>query len=124
MTSNVKKGYGKEKLCRDTLVKEGWTIVFKSVRWRFGTIDFAQLFDVVAVKREGIFPSWLFVSCKHLGNSNYYLPHQEEIKRFKENYTCGDGLMRFEVWLWDKPRYQGRGIKKAWKEGGWVKLPL
>lgn len=98
MASAVRKGYTKEKLCRDQLKKDGWEIVFKSVRWRFGTIDFAKLFDVVAITTES--PIWRFISVKHLGKSNYYLPHQKEIKEFKRLH--GLEWMDFELWLWDK----------------------
>ncbi len=118
--SNVKKGYKKEKRCRDELIKEGWIIIFKSVRWRFGTIDFAKLFDVVAITDES--PIWRFISVKHFGKSNYYLPHQEEIREFKRLH--GLEYMDFELWLWDKPRWMGRGKNKIWHPGGWRKITI
>ena len=115
--SSVRKGYTKEKLARDDLVKEGYLIAFKSVRWRFGTIDFAKLFDVVAVKDT----LWRFISVKHYGKSNNYLPHQAEIREFKEKHSICSA-MSFELWLWDKPRWTGRGSNKVWNKGGWKKI--
>lgn len=115
--SNVRKGYTKEKLCRDNLKEDGWFIVFKSVRFKYGCIDFAKLFDVVAVKDY-----WLFVSCKHLGKSNYYKPHQEEIRKFKEKY--GTKIMVFQLWLWEHPRWTGRNPNKIWHKGGWDKITI
>jgi Holliday junction resolvase len=116
--SNVQKGYKKEKLIRDELKKDGWKIVFKSVRWRFGTIDFAGLFDVVAYKGQ----ERLYISSKHLGDFNYYLPHQEEIKKFAEEH--GKQGERYELWLWDKPRWKGRGKNKIWNPGGFIKVKI
>ncbi len=107
MTTTVKKGYLKEKRCRDELKAAGWEIVFKSVRWKFGTIDFAKLFDVVAINNES--PIWRFISVKHFGKSNYYLPHQEEIKEFRRKH--GLRWMEFELWLWDKKINDWKKIK-------------
>ena len=107
MTTTVKKGYLKEKRCRDELKTAGWEIVFKSVRWKFGTIDFAKLFDVVAINNES--PIWRFISVKHFGKSNYYLPHQEEIKEFRRKH--GLRWMEFELWLWDKKINDWKKIK-------------
>ena len=123
--NTVKKGYNKEKRCRDELTKDGWFMAFKSVRWRFGTIDFARLFDVVALKKNPKFPKhpdWLFISVKHLGNGNYYLSHQKELKRFKTVY--GLEGMTFQLWLWVNPRWKGRGKNKIWNSGRWVKITI
>jgi len=120
--STVKKGYTKEYLARKELEKEGWNIVFKSVRWRFGTIDFAKLFDIVAIK----YYKWRFISVKHFGKGNYYKPHQNDIGHFKIDHAvygtnCG---MTFELWLWDKPRWTGRAPNKVWNKGGWKKIVI
>lgn len=118
MVKTVSKGYRKEKLARDQLKSEGWNVIFKSVRFRFGCIDVAQLFDIVAVKGH----IWLFVSVKHLNSGNYYLQHQAEIKRFKEDY--GLEGMEFMLWLWSKGHYSGRGKNKVWREAEWIKMRL
>jgi len=112
------KGWTKEKLCRDELKKEGYTIIFQSVRTRWATYDFADLFDVVAVTDKN--PIWKFISVKHLTKGNYYLPHQEEIREFKRKY--GLEHMDFELWLWDKPRWKGRKPNKIWHKGDWKKI--
>jgi len=44
------KGRRIERLCARELEKEGWTIAFKSIRTRFQPIDFAGLFDIVAIR--------------------------------------------------------------------------
>jgi Holliday junction resolvase-like predicted endonuclease len=113
--NTVRKGYSKEKLCRDQLTREGWNIVFKSVRWKFGTIDYAQLFDVVVVKAK----KKRHISVKHYGNSNQYLTHQNNIKHYANKH--GLPHETFELWLWDKPRWKGRGKNKVWSEGGWIR---
>ena len=123
--NKAKKGYTKEKLCRDELIEQGWTIAFKSIRYRFGCIDFAKLFDVVAIRDNENFkthPDWLFVSVKHFGKSNYYLSHQRDLKRFIKVY--GLAGMTFQLWLWDKPRWAGRGKNKIWNIGGWKKITI
>lgn len=116
MVSKVKKGYNKEKRIRDELKKDGWLIVFKSIRWRFGTIDYATLFDVVAYKGQ----ERKFISSKHLGAGNYYLDHQKDIKNFKDTY--GKDGESYELWLWDAPRWKGRGENKVWNNGQFVKV--
>lgn len=116
MTSTTKKGWRKEKQCRDDLINDGWIIVFKSIRWRFGTIDFAKLFDVVAYRGQ----ERKYISCKHLSNNTYHLSHQEEIKQHKAIYgKIGES---YELWLWDKPRWKGGGKNKTWNKGGWIKI--
>ena len=115
--NKAKKGYTKEKRCRDELKEDGWTIAFKSIRWKYGTFDFAGLFDVVAIK-----DFWLFISVKHLGKSNYYKPHQEEIRAFKEMY--GTKIMKFQLWIWDKPIWKGRNPNKIYHKGGWIKVDI
>lgn len=114
----TKKGYKKEKLCRDDLQKDNWLVVFKSVRYRFGTVDFAKLFDVVAVKHT----QWRFISVKHFGKNNFYLQHQDKIREFKEQY--GWGAAMFELWLWKSPRWEGRGLEKIWCDGQWLKVVI
>lgn len=118
MANTARKGQTKEKKIRDELKKDGWLIVFKSIRWRFGCIDFAGLFDVVSFKGQ----QRKYISSKHLGKSNYYLPHQAEIKKFAE--THGKPGESFELWLWDKPRWKGRKPNKTWHKGGWEKVVI
>ena len=113
-----KKGYRKEYLARQQLVQEGWEIVFKSIRNRFGCIDYAGLFDICVYKGQ----DRKFISCKHFGNSNYYLPHQEEIKKFKETY--GKEGESYELWIWASPRWVGRGDEKEWRKSKWIKIIL
>lgn len=118
MANTVRKGYSKEKRCRDELVKDGWFICFKSVRFRFGCIDYAKCFDVVAAKPM----MRVLISVKHFGNSNNFLQHQEEIKQFKAKYGLVGEI--YQLWLWKSPRWQGRGINKKWHEGEWVRITI
>jgi len=116
--NKAKKGQKKEKEARDELTKAGWRVVFKSIRFRFGCVDYANLFDVVAYKGK----DRKFISCKHFGNSNYYLPHQQEIKDFKEKY--GYPGESYELWIWQSARWKGRGENKKWYNGVFIKLVL
>lgn len=114
--NTAKKGYTKEKACRDELKKDGWLIPFQSIRTRWATYDFADLFDVVVFKDK----ERKYISCKHLGKGNYYLPHQNDIKIFKERYgLTGES---YELWLWDKPRWRGRGVNKKFVDAHWEKI--
>lgn len=115
--NTAKKGQNKEYIARKELEADGWTILFKSVRWRFGCIDFGP-FDIVAYRGQ----ERLYISSKHLGDFNYYLPHQEEIKKFAEEH--GKQGERYELWLWDKPRWKGRGKNKIWNPGGFIKVKI
>lgn len=113
MVSKVKKGYRVEKRARDELVKDGWFITFKSIRYRFGCIDYAKLFDIVAYKDD----KRLYISCKHFGNSNYYLPHQEEIRQFKQKY--GKEGEEYCLWMWKEYQYTDKQVK-----GEWIKVNI
>ena len=126
MTSTKKKGQAKELLCKKELEKEGWTVVFKSCTVKRGPcfvgLDFADLFDLVGVKTEllrndiGLNQTlgfWKFVSVKHYSSAQTKYPqHQEDIRKFKEKYILFG--MSFELWLWHKPRWTGRGKNKKW----------
>jgi len=116
--NTAKKGYLKEKYARDILIERGFKIVFKSVRFKFGCIDYAELFDIVAVRGK----EKLHVSNKHFGNSNYHKPHQKEIKAFKKDH--GLPTERFELWLWVSPRWVGRGKNKVWQKGNFKVIKL
>jgi hypothetical protein len=119
MVNRSKKGYNKEKQARDELKKDGWLITFKSVRYRFGTIDFGpSLFDIVAYKPD----KRLYISNKHFGQGNYYQQHQKEIKEFKKQY--GFPKESFQLWIWKSPRWEGRGKNKKWNKGEFIKLEL
>ena len=121
--SNVSKGQSKELLCRKELEKDGWTIVFKSIRTRWGSYDLADLFDVVAIKiiadNFTKFPIWKLISVKNYASFKNLPQHQEEIENFKNSY--GLSGMVYELWLWSKARWVGRGKNKHWQDAQWVK---
>jgi hypothetical protein len=69
--STTSRGKAFENLVAQNLKESGWHIMFKSIRVRFGAIDFDGLWDIVAVKRhEQLSPSphatvqWFFIQCK------------------------------------------------------------
>lgn len=115
-----RKGWKKERECRVLLESEGWKIVFKSIRWRFGTLDFAGLFDTVAVKSSPSGTQWLFISNKHF--NGYHLQHQEAIRQFKQ--YSGQGNMLFQLWIWRKPQWRGRGENKKWHRATWEVIDI
>ena len=118
MVNTSAKGWRKERECRKLLEQQGFTIVFKSIRWRWGTLDFAKLFDTVAVKNADGEPIWLFVSNKHF--QGYFPQHQQAIKDFKLKYGLSQCQhMIFELWLWHKPKWVGKGISRRWQEAKW-----
>lgn len=136
MTLNKKKkGERKELLCKKELEKEGWTVVFKSCTVKRGPcfvgLDFADLFDVVAVKCEQIptynpinrknISYWKFVSVKHYSSAQTKYPqHQEDIRKFRNNYLLFG--MDFELWIWNAPAWRGRGKNKTWSVAHWEKI--
>ena len=111
----AKKGQRKEFLAKKELIKQGYTVVFKSVRRRFGMIDFANLFDIVAISNSN--KKWKFISVKHFGDSNNYLEHQKNISSFREIY--GIQGMEFELWLWKKGKWVGGSRNKSWQRPDW-----
>src|SRR3990167_1713602 len=100
MVNKSAKGLRKERECRKLLEKQGYKCVFKSIRWRYGTLDFAGLFDSVFVREvkepqiEWVREEWLFVSNKHF--QGYHLQHQKDIVAFKEQY--GFDSAKFQLW--------------------------
>lgn len=126
MTSTKKKGQAKELLCKKELEKEGFIVVFKSCTVKRGPcfigLDFADLFDVVAIK-NGLKKIWKFISVKHYGSAQTKYPqHQEEIRKFKRDY--GTINMDFELWLWHKPRWVGRGKNKKWDTAHFERIEI
>jgi len=116
MVCTAKKGQRKEYKARKELEADGWFIAFKSIRNRMGCIDFGHEFDIVSYRGK----ERKYISCKHFGKSNYYLQHQEEIREFKKEY--GLPIESYELWIWESPRWRGRGKNKSWFVGGWIKL--
>lgn len=64
--SSTSKGKSFENFTTNNLKQAGWHIAFKSIRIRFGAIDFDGLWDIVALKRlpNDTEVQWLFVQCK------------------------------------------------------------
>jgi len=119
MTSTKLKGQKKELLCAHDLEADGYRVVFKSCTVKRGPmfvgLDFADLFDVVAVKGT----TWKFVSCKHHGSGAIY----EDIPLI-EKFVAEHGnkaYQSFEMWIWNKACYRGRGKYKKWEQAHWEK---
>ena len=119
LMNTSKKGWHKERECRVILESQEYKIIFKSIRWRWGTLDLAGLFDTVAVrnivKEQEPMTEWLFVSNKHA--SNYRKAHYAAIQAFIREFGIEEGL--YQVWVWCKPRWAGRGDKKQWQNAKW-----
>lgn len=120
--NTAKKGWRKERACRQILEQQGYNIVFKSIRWRYGTLDFAKLFDIVAIRIIDAHPEWLFISNKHATGGSRHPQHQEAIKAFKNNLSIS--FMFFELWLWHAPKWRGRGSNRAWHKAKWEVIRL
>lgn len=113
-----KKGASKELHARKILAEEGWTIVFQSVRTRWATYDFADLFDIVAV--AGM--THIYVSCKHLGNGNHYRSHQKDIESYRMLHGHADDL--YQLWLWRSARWIGGKDNKKWIGAGFIRITV
>jgi Holliday junction resolvase-like predicted endonuclease len=63
--SAVSKGKTFENFVTKQMEEMGWHIAFKSVRVRFGAIDFDGKWDIVGLKRlNDKEVQWMFVQCK------------------------------------------------------------
>lgn len=118
-----KKGQRKELLAQKDLEKDGWRVIFKSMTVKLGPmfkgIDVADLFDLIAIKGT----LWKFVSVKHYGSAQTKYPeHQSEIRKFMVDH--GLEGMSFELWIWHKPMWRGRGKNKAWQTAHFEKIQI
>ena len=43
--------------------------------------------------------------------------HQAQIKAFKDEFGHEEAI--YQVWLWHKPKWVGRGSKKEWQKAKW-----
>ena len=116
-----KKGARKELLCQKELEREGWRVIFKSMTVKLGPmfrgIDVADIFDVIAVKNT----QWKFVSVKHYSSAQTKYPaHQSELRKFMVDH--GLNGMSFELWIWHKPAWRGRGKNKEWINAHFEKI--
>jgi len=115
MVNTVKKGYRLEKKARDELVRDGYTIWFKSTRTRFGCQDFANLFDIVAVFSDGESKHRRYISVKSFVSVSRHKEHIQHVQNFAKVYgVYGKPSERFEVWL-----YKGNGkwqVESFWGE--------
>jgi hypothetical protein len=116
MTSTKLKGQKKETMCAHSLVSEGYWIVFKSCTVKRGPffvgLDFADCIDVIGVRGY----DWIFVSCTYAGHES---DHRKAILEFKtKHYLTG---MSFQLWVWHKPRWRGRGKAKHFEQAHWDK---
>lgn len=129
MVNKHKKGQAKELLAQKDLEKDGYRVIFRSRTIKQGPIfvgiDMADLFDVVAVKGDfGIksWPEWKFISVKNHANPSKFLVHQEQIDSFKDNYWLQG--MSFELWIYQRARWRGRGKNRKWVEAHWEKIMI
>ena len=113
MVNTSVKGWKKERECRRILEEQGWVSVFKSIRWRYGTLDFAKLFDSVLVHPDS--KEWLFISNKY--DTSYSAKHKQDILDFKDKYSAP--RQRYECWVWHRPKYVGRGKDKHFQQAKW-----
>jgi Holliday junction resolvase-like predicted endonuclease len=114
--NRARKGYRKEYLAKKEIEKEGYTLLFKSQRIRFGRIDFGP-FDLVAIRGD----HWRFISVKHR-TSGDIAENRKAILSFMETHALHN--MSFELWIWHAPRYAGRGKNKEWVHAHWAKEVL
>lgn len=96
MTS-VSKGKNAELLARKLLEKQGYKIFYKSIRTRFGPVDYAGLFDIVAGKYDPLtfIANKIYVQVKHPGGQ--YGKVQRDILEFKKHYGLPNEL--FQIWV-------------------------
>lgn len=106
MVNTSLKGQLKERQAREELARDGWIIGFKSIRTKYMSQDLFNIFDIMCYQNKDCQRLRRYISVKHLGNSNYYLSHQREIKEFKDTY--GKEGESFELWLWEE--------RKGWKK--------
>jgi len=124
-----KKGQSKELLCQKELEANGWNVVFRSYTIKMGPIfkgiDFADLFDVVAIKDF----TWRFISVKNDGKMRKEgNAHILDIKNFREKHMAPahSSCVGFstELWIWFPPGWKGRGKNKKFEPAHWIKTTI
>ncbi|GAF91216.1 unnamed protein product [marine sediment metagenome] len=108
MTSNVKKGQLLEKKARDELIIAGYVIWFRSIRTRFQRQDFANLFDIVAVKNG----ERLFISVKSYVTESRHKQHLLDVEHFCNEYGLRNEV--FTVWFWNSEDVEWD--KRVWEK--------
>lgn len=109
MVNTWAKGHRAEKFLRDFFTALGYLVVFKSVHLRFGCLDYANMFDIVAYKDQ----VRLYISVKHHKD----LPQLGEISRHKLLY--GKSGERYLQIVYHNSAWLGRGAEKFHHSGYW-----
>jgi Holliday junction resolvase-like predicted endonuclease len=89
--NNYKKGKLLENLAEKKLKEMGFKIYFKSIRIKFQAVDFAGLFDLVAVKDK----QWYFIQIKSRFDKKQWLQIVDwSLREAPPNSVC-------EMWIWN-----------------------
>jgi hypothetical protein len=127
MNPNTKKlGQKKELLCANELKKRGWFIAFRSTTVKRGPfwvgLDFGDCVDVVALTRrtEHCASVWKFVSCTFASHRSEKIAALTEFA-LEFGGICGH---EFEVWVWHKGKWSGRGSNKHFEPAHWEVVVL
>jgi hypothetical protein len=108
--NKAKKGYRAEKYLRDYFIGLGYKLMFKSIRYKFGCIDYANMFDMVLyhptppTKR-------LYISVKH------HKDHQQlaEISEHKALYGKANEV--YAQFIYHVAGWKGAGKNKTYSKG-------
>jgi len=102
--NRVAKGRRIERLCIAELKKLGWNIAFRSIHTRFNQIDYANLFDIVAINpRDVINPprrKYIQVKSKGCSTQNILI----KLRAWKENYALADE--EIELWIYNRGEWK------------------
>ncbi|KKL99268.1 hypothetical protein LCGC14_1816120 [marine sediment metagenome] len=109
MVSNVEKGKRVEKKARDALEELGWKILFKSIRTRFQSQDFAGLFDIVAARDR----SRRLVSVKTFVSNARHVEHKRDLQNFSNKHSLLNE--KCELWLWHQETSSTSSAGGTWE---------
>jgi hypothetical protein len=133
------EGQKKELLARKMLEAEGYTILFKSQRVRFGKVDFgppdiligktkvSRKVDIVGIHSTplklspGSIITMKLISVKSTKSRSNFALHQQELEKYWGALTPG---ICVELWIYRKGQWRGRGAKKHFEPPNWEKIKI
>ena len=123
MSSTKLRGQKKETMCANELKACGWKILHKSCTVKRGPcyvgLDFGGVGDVVASRKVDGVNYRMVVSCSY---HEHRAEKLVEITKAKTEWGLQNEI--FELWLWQKARWHGRGKGRHWENANWEKLVI
>lgn len=118
-----RKGERKENKCVHELVRNGFSVFFKSCTVKRGPffigLDFADLFDVVAARPAARQPynQWLFISVKNKKADSSFGDHRDKIREWASKYLPIEASVQLWCGITIKENGHDRSAWRIWNIG-------